>query len=259
MKIIIDTATGLDNVSAVVASSEDPSFPVANLRDDFTTNLWKATTTTATLTVQVAKGQAVALFNTNATSAVITAGSGESYANESGYQNESGYSYPSDEVSVSGVYNLPGVRGNLWADYALFAGAHEVRIALTATDPVYAGIVRAGNVEEFKDPAATGFSEGSKDYSIEKELNNGADYFRKRNIVKTFDGLSLFETRENAYKFKHDIWDMVGPKPQAIYLVSDAIQEKEFIGFMKREGSPVVNYSGSGVFCPVTFGLKEVI
>ncbi len=266
MKIIIDTdlasvsgAAVVDNVTSCVASSEDASFLDENLRDDFTTNLWKAASgTTATITLQVSKGCAVMLMNTNATEAVVTAGSGETYTLETDYTLETGYSLAADEVAVIEVYKLPGSAGRLWAGYSEFTGPHIVTISLTAATPVSAGIVRAGNVEEFKDPAPS-LGESSIDFSIEKEMNNGADYFRKRNVVRTYDALQMIETRPNAWTFKHDIFDAVGPKPLAIRLVQNAnITDDEFVIFARRLDPPHLEHL-SNAHSRVTFSLRAVI
>lgn len=256
MKIIIDTATGGDNITAITASTEDASFPKENLQDDFTTNLWKATATTATLTVEVSKGSAVELLNTNATSATVTAGSGESFEDEAGFSPEAGYTYADDQVWVESVYSLPGSAGRLWAEYAPFSGPHVVNISLTAAANVSAGILRAGNVEEFRDPSY-GMVEGSRDYSIERELNNGADYYRKRNVVRIFDGLTTVETKENAFKFKHNIFDAIGPKPLAMRL-SNTLDDQEFVLFAKRTTPPLIEPI-SGSLWRINYGLKEVV
>jgi len=261
MKIIIDTDTLTDNVTSITASSEDAAFPATNLQNDFTTDLYRAVADvlSVTLTILVSKGSAVALVNTNATSATVTAGTGGSYENEAGYSYEAGYSNEDSEQSVTLVYDLPGTGGRLWADYTNFTGPHIVKITLTAATTVYAGIVRAGTVQSFADPAI-GLSEGSKDYSVEKELNNGADYFRKRNVVRTFGNLSIMETRANCYLFKQGIFDAVGPKPLAIRLVHNAnITDKEFVVFAKRISPPEIVHRVNRTYSIVNFDLKEVI
>lgn len=257
MKIIIDTTIATDNITSIIASSADASFPVTNLQDDFTTNLWKAESgiVSAILTLGVSKGSAVELFNTNATSITITVGTGGDYEIESTHELESTFELESTE-SVTTVCLLSGTNGRLWADYTAFTGPHIIKIMLIAASVVNAGIVRAGNVEEFIDPAF-GLSESSIDYSIEKELNNGADYFRKRNIVRTFDNLEMFETKANAFKFKHDIFDAVGPKPLAIRL-SNTLTDQEFILFAKRVGQPTIEPKSS-THWSIKCGFKEVI
>ncbi len=266
MKIIIDTdlakvpgATIVDNVTSCVADSEDANFPDENLRDDFTTNLWKAASgTTATITLQVSKGSALMLMNTNALTAVVTAGSGESYSLEAGYSLETGYSLANDEVAVIAAYSLPGSGGRLWADYSVFIVPHVVTIALTAASVVSAGIVRAGQVETFRDPGPN-HGEDSKDYSIEKELNNGANYFRKRNVLRIYDGLNMLESRANAWTFKHDIFDAVGPKPLAVRITQNTnINDWEFVAFAKRTEAPRLEHL-TVAWTRINFSLEEVI
>jgi len=263
VKIIIDTdlarvpgATVVDNITSATISDEDPNFPATNLRDDFTTNICRSTSNTAVLTAQLSKGEAILLINTNATSAVVTAGSGEAYANEAGFSNEAGYSYLADEVSVTTIYRLPGYNGRLWAEYPEFAGVHTVTIALSADSPVTAGILRGGKTETFRD-MGYGFNEGSDDYSIEMEMNNGANYFRKRNVVRNWDSLQMLESKASAYKFKHDIFDMVGPKPLAI-LMSSKVADDKFVVFAKRTEPPTISPASLG-WWNINYSLKEVI
>jgi hypothetical protein len=259
MKIILDTDLRTDNVISITASSEDASFPATNLQDDFTTNLWKAASgTTATLTVNVSKGSALEIINTNATEMTISVGSGETYEDEAGWTIEDGYEYSADEVTSVTAENLPGSGGRIWVDYSEFSGAHVITIAITAATVPSAGILRAGLVQQFKDPAP-GIQEGSADFSIEKELNNGADYFRKRNVVRTFENIEMVETRANAFKLKHDIFDAVGPEPLAIRLFDGAnVTDDEFIVFAKRVSTPTIEHLTS-THSRITLSLREVI
>lgn len=259
MKIIIDIDTLTDNVTSISASSSDANFPVTNLRDNFTTNLWKAASgTSATITLLVSKGSAIELLNTNATSVVVSAGSGETYEDETDWSLEDGYSYADDEVVVVTAYSLPGEKGRLWGEYPEFTGPHIVTVALTAGGVPSAGIIRAGVVERFRNPAPS-HEESSIDYSIEKELNNGADYFRKRNVVRTFDNLTMLETRANAWKFKHSIFDAVGPQPLAIRLMDGStVTDHEFVIFAKRIEPPQIEHV-TNTKSQISFSLKEVI
>ena len=259
MKIIIDIDTLTDNVTSISASSSDANFPVTNLRDNFTTNLWKAASgASATITLLVSKGSAIEIINTNATDITITAGSGETYEDEAGWSLEDGYSYAEDEVAVIAAGSLPGERGRLWGEYSEFSGPHVVTATLTADGIPSAGIIRAGVVERFRNPAPS-HEESSIDYSIEKELNNGADYFRKRNVVRTFDNLTMLETRANAWKLKHRIFDAVGPQPLAIRLVDgDIISDDEFVIFAKRIEPPRIEHV-TNTKSRISFSLKEVI
>ena len=286
MKIIFDkdsTSTPYDNVTTIAVDSENANFPKENLQDDFTTNLWRAADASygyeysfeagwsfetgwsfaggvlvATITLQVAKGSAVMLSNTNAISATIQIGSGETYVNETGYAYESGYANVGDEISIISTYALPGEGGRLWVDYAEIAVPHTITIELTADSAVSAGIIRAGNVETFLDPAL-GLGESAIDYSVERELNIGADYYRKRNVVRQFDGLSITDTRAKCWALKHDIFDAVGPMPLAIRLISSIYgTDSEFVAFAKCLESPQIDHI-SNDYSRIGFTLQEVI
>ncbi|MHB8110490.1 MAG: hypothetical protein ACYDHW_10720 [Syntrophorhabdaceae bacterium] len=260
MKVIIDTDLKTDNVTGIAASSEDANFPATNLQNDYTTDLFKAVNgvTEAILTATVSKGSAVEVLNTNATEAVVSAGTGATYELENGYALESGYELEDSESYVTTVYSLPGTAGRLWADYPEIAVPHIVKVVLIAASTVEAGIFRAGNVEEFNDPQY-GFEEDSIDYSIEKELNNGAGYFRKRNVVRTFSDLEIIESRANCFKMKMDIFDAVGPKPLAIRLMHKIITDDEYVLFAKRTEPPRIVNDISASLSRLQLSLQEVV
>ena len=262
MMIIFDkdsATTPYDNVQSFSVDSEDALFPKENMRDDFTTNVWRAEATTATITINVSKGMAVEVLNTNATSATVKAMSGEEYVFEADWAFETDWAFASNvEVSATTVYSLPGSGGRLWADYAEFAAAHVVTIELTAAENVYAGILRAGYVEEFPNPAF-GMSEGSLDYSVERELNIGANYYRKRNVVRQFSWLSLVDTRANIWALKHRIFDAVGPQPLAIRIITGCdITDWEFVAYAKCLENPQMDHISNDC-SRLSFTLQEVI
>ena len=279
MKILIDTDLLTDDVTAYTASSSDASYPAANMRDNYPGNVWKAASgTTATIKLNVSDGSAVALFNINATDVKIFYGTGDSYVNESGFANESGYAYsPIDPSAILKSFNLSGTAGKVWAEYPYQAGEtyiyesgysnesgyansgsdHVVTILLTATGVPSVGIVRAGKVEEFRNPGYGGMAEGSVDYSIQAQMPNGANYFRKRSVVRTHSGLSMLETRANAFIFKHDIFDAVGPMPLPVRITADSVTDDEFIVFAKRT-APVGIEHVTTDYTRINFGLMEV-
>lgn len=260
MKILIDTDLLTDNVTSYTASSSDVSYPVANLRDNYPGNVWKAASgTTATIRLVVSKGSAVAMFNLNATAVAISYGAGEGYIDETGYVPETGYAYiTSDQSATVEASDLSGANGKLWAEYTEQTLPHIVTIILTAAAAPSAGILRAGIVKEFENPARDSMGEGSVDYSIEATMPNGANYFRKRDVVRTHTGLSMIETRANAFIFKHDIFDAVGPMPLAIRLSADSITDDEFVVFAKR-AAPVSIEHITSTLTRINFELQEVI
>ncbi len=259
MKILIDTDLLTDNVTSYTASSSDADYPAANMRDNYPGNVWKAASgTEATIRLVVSKGSAVAMFNLNATAVAISYGAGEGYVNESGYANESGYTYLTDTAATVEASDLSGANGKFWAEYTEIALPHIVTITLTAAAAPSAGILRAGIVKEFENPARDSMGEGSVDYSIEATMPNGANYFRKRDVVRTHTGLSMIETRANAFIFKHDIFDAVGPMPVAVRLAADSITDDELIAFAKRT-APVSIEHITNTLTRINFGLQEVI
>ena len=259
MKILIDPDLLTDNVTAYTASSSDASFPAANLRDNYPGNVWKAASgPSATIRLVVSKGSAVAMFNTNAIAVTIYYGAGEFYDDETGYAPETGYTYLSDTDATIDASDLSGANGKLWAEYTEQTVPHIVTIVLTAGAAPSIGVLRAGNVEEFENPGRDGMGEGSVDYSIEATMPNGANYFRKRDVVRTHSGLSMIETRANAFIFKHDIFDAVGPMPLAIRLAADSITDDELIVFAKRT-NPVTIEHITNTLTRINFELQEVI
>lgn len=262
MKILIDTdstAAPYDDVTAYTASSSDADYPAANMRDNYPGNVWKAASgTTATLRLVVSKGSAVAMFNLNATSAAITYGLAEGYVDETGYASESGYIYQDHAPIFVDSVDLSSADGKLWVEYEEQTLPHIVTIDLTAAAPPSAGILRAGIVQEFRNPGRDGMGEGSVDYSIKATMPNGANYFRKRDVVRTHSGLSMIETRANAFIFKHDIFDAVGPMPLAIRIAADNLTDAEFVVFAKRS-NPVSIEHITNTLTRINFALQEVI
>jgi hypothetical protein len=174
------------------------------------------------------------------------------------YALETGYTFEDTAIFATTAYDLPGTAGRLWGDYTEITTPHIIKVTLTSLSEITVGIVRAGIVQTFTDPAH-GYTEDSIDYSIEKELNNGSNYFRKRNIVRTFSGLSLIDTRANCFIFKHDIFDAVGPKPLAIRINSNTLPDDEFVLFAKRTEPPKIVHDVSKTHSRIKISLKEVI
>jgi len=249
-----------NNVTAVSANSEDANYPATNLQNDYTKDLWQAAAgiNEAVVYVTVSSGAAVALFNTNATSATITAGIAGNYQWEAGYSWEADVSWESSET-VTATFNLTGDGGSFWADYAEITTSHLITITLTAASgtDVNAGVVQAGAVNEFQDPRY-GIDETSQDYSVELELNSGSEYYVKRDIARIMSNLQILETRANAFAFKHDIFDKAGPAPMAMRISTVIITEEEFIIFAKRLASPQIQHV-SPDYSMISLAIKESI
>ena len=109
-----------------------------------------------------------------------------------------------------------------WQEYTKQVAAHTATIILTAGvgETVEAGIVRAGMVVDLPSPLV-GLGEGREDFSIKKQLNNGAWYIRKRDIVRSF-GLSAVMDRATEFADFTAIYEHYGPNPLCFLLVEDS-------------------------------------
>jgi len=196
----------------VSATSFDPEYPAIFLLNNVPSKKWMAdSNNTATLTVTIASGSnAIAIFGTNAESAVITA------------KDSGGGTVKTDTFALAGTRTYD----RCWMEYTQQDAIHSATIALTAAAgrTVEAGIVRAGNAVAFKNPNY-GLGESRKDFSIVKELNNGALYIKKRNIVRTFS-VKVDTTRETDFYNFSDIADYYGPNPFACLLADDILDSQ---------------------------------
>lgn len=193
-------------LSVVTADSESGSFPATNLQDDRPKKYWMSGgSNVATLTATVAAdSDQIAIFNTNAASAVIT-------IKLAGVEQES---FIIDLTS-------PHTHNRLWQSYTEQTAVHTVEIQLTTTvgSAVYAGVMRIGKGVTVSNPAY-GISESRRDFSIVRELNNGAYYIRKRDSVRTFS-LSFTDDRATDFYNFTEVMDYYGPEPIAVLLAED--------------------------------------
>lgn len=275
-----------DNISSILASAENANYPATNVQDKHPKKIWKSTGQTATLTLYVSSGAAVAVFATNAESVSVTiregvgldwgesqdfaiaAEDGSEINTESGspimmepeidWTGQIDWQMPE---SVSADYDLSGSNvGSMWADYGPKSGAHAIDLDFTAPadSVVEAGIVRAGTVKEYKDPKY-GIREGLVDYSIVRELNNGAFYTRKRDIVRTFSFSVLEDRKDDTYEFLHLLAQLVGPDPVAWRLVYNSNErEWEWVVFCRFDGAPQADHIAADL-SSLSVNLIEVI
>lgn len=231
-----------DLTVSIAADEEDSDWPVSNTQDDYPGNVWKATSRTAELTIVAGAGaNAVAVFNTNATSVTMISKTGNEVAWRDGteWRNPVTVMWREYDASTYSVYDLTtsGV-GAFWAEYTDPEIQHTVYLSFVSPSGtvVQAGVVRVGTVNSFRDPKY-GLKEGLIDYSIVKELNNGARYYRKRNIVRTFSGQLLEDRDVDFYKFMLDIAQTVGPAPLA-WRVSTNKTNWEWVVYAALDGMP---------------------
>lgn len=231
----------LDKITSVLPSDEDSEFVADNVMDDYRTNYWLAGSAGAA-TLQLA-----ASANTNALMV--------------GYTNSGTVTVTVTDASLNVLYGPTGHTidsevPNFWIDWTL--EAETVTIDLSFADPgggatVYCGVCRVGQALDFSSPKY-GLSEGLKDLSIDKELNNGAKYYLDRGRLRIFSGNFIDERDSAFYDFMHSLVKQYGRGPFAWKLTD--ISDDKWIVFGWLEGMP----SGSHVapsYSNISFSIVE--
>ena len=204
-----------ERLSTVVADSEDGSFPATYLLNNKPKRYWKsAGPNIATITATVAaNSDQIGLFNTNAVSAAIDI-------------KLLGVSQETFSIDLTSPHSHP----RFWQSYTEQTAVHTIEIELTAPsgEAVYAGVLKVGKGVSINDPSY-GLTESRRDFSIVKELNNGAYYIRKKDSVRTFDLRFLEDRAVDFYRFTA-VADYYGPNPVAI-LLAEGIDDLEWCIF----------------------------
>ena len=243
-----------DNVTAVLADEANANYPDDNISNDHPKKVWKATSEDAKITLTVSEGSnCVGIFNTNGTTITVTVKNAA----------EDTILVAAQEFDLSGIdtyYKLITDSGSawtsLWIDYDYQAVEHKVIIDFErGSGIIEAGVIRAGRANNFKNPKY-GIKEGRKDYSIIKELNNGAFYIRKRDIVKTFGGSIFVERDREFYEFMTDIVTANGASPLA-WKVTDQ-SEHDWTVFARFSGMPNGVHKTKN-YGEINFNLLEVV
>ena len=261
-----------DNITSITASAENANFPAVNLLDDHPKKVFKGTSKTATLTCVVIGGGALAVFATNALSVRLTLSVGQTIEwyfvqthplSSTGVRWEPGSGISWDtggDSTTTEIAYLPGsIDGAAWFDFeeertGTFTA--EVRLVAKAGEIIQAGVVKCGTLRTFNDPKY-GIQEGLEDYSIVKELNNGATYIRKRDVVSTFDFTIVPERDPDFYIFMRTVAKALGPAPVA-WRISTNSTDEEWIVFARFDDMPRGSHDYPA-YSPIDVSLLEVI
>lgn len=203
-------------VTAVSASEENANFPEENLLDTHPRKVWKATSSTATLTATISAGNVCALFNTNARTATVNLKNGATTITSQFFDLSGVLDY------YSWLNDLGEPEYSLWFDYGAAydqGGSHTVEFILDTGNVatiLYGGVLFGGRAYETDSGVQYGVKEGLVDYSIRKELSNGSRYYRKRDVVRTFScSIILQRSTRDFYNFMGRIAQAIGPAPLA--------------------------------------------
>lgn len=197
-----------DWVSTVVASGSDTGYPSANVLDSHPKKQWVYSPAGATATLTVTRNaisslSTLAMFNVECLSATITE--------------------PGESPIALTLLTIPNSTAySIYYEFETFdSGDFVVTLTKTATaGECRCGVLLYGSRSEVAN-YAVGMSEGNIDYSIIKELSNGATYIKQRDLVKTFScQVQLERTDSEYYDFINGTIREIGPNPTA-WLVTD--------------------------------------
>lgn len=256
----------INNIDSVAASSENANFPATNLLDEHPKRVSKAATgTTVTYTLGVdGAGDWFGLVNTNARTVSVKV-----YAVAPGDLSFGGDLFGADgdlfgadddyfatTPVFEGEYSLGGIDtyAELIADsgqsayeievaYPYQDSAHSIVVELdtaTESDVAYAGLVRAGVAVNSTHDPQYGMTEGLIDYSIVKQLSNGATFVKQRDIVRTFS-VTLFVRRDREfYDFMHGVFRQIGRQAR-LWKVTD-LENNDWVVFGRLEQMPLATH-----------------
>ena len=232
-----------DNITSLSANLEDTNYPDDNLLNKSPKKCWKSTGNTGIITIASTQSSGICIAKTNAItmSISLTAG-GASLELASGLELAAGLELNPDTAAADVEVNLSETAGenSVFATWSERSTSHTVVITLAAEtgDILQVGAVTVGDVLLWPDPIKQ-YSETFQDYSIEKELNNGALYYRQRDIVREFSGTIIVnrksDTEHDFYDFMN-IYKQIGKNPIG-WMMSD-ISGGEWVVFGRFEYIP---------------------
>ena len=255
-----------NSLVSVTASSTNPSYPVSNLYSNTSPKKkWKAANaavTMASFSVAVAPGSdGIGMTGIVAESATVKISnpSGITWGNVT-WGNVS-WDPGTPDVVIDSTYIQEQGRdfASLWASFPQFDSIVNITIELRKStgnpNVLAAGVLVAGEMVSFPDPFAP-LAEGINDYSITRELSNGAFYHRERDRVRTFAGEIGMDRAQYFYQFMRDFARTYGQTP-VMALIAEGMGD-EFIIYGRLAGMP----SGSHINrnrSAISFNLIEVI
>ena len=191
MKVIKNNA-----IQNITASSEDVAYPVTNLLDSHPKKKWKAADSLVSsvilnLTVSgTTGGLGMVGIVADAAAIHIEDPSGITWNDTVTWGNTTwneGAGVAEDFVEFSQGDDY----ATLWAEFEELKNSASITITLYKNSSnlgtIAAGVLVCGALTEFPNVLRP-LNEGLKDYSIVRQLANGAEYYRRRDIVRTFSG-----------------------------------------------------------------------
>lgn len=133
---------------------------------------------------------------------------------------------------------------NLWVSFEQFSGAVNITVELrktaTNTETISAGVLMVGDPVDVPGVQYP-LEEGLVDYSIEDTLSNGAQFYKRRDIVRYFAGSAIFERKKYFQDFMRDIVRLYGRTPMMVSLL-DTETNTDFILYGRLQAMPTASH-----------------
>lgn len=214
-------------IVGITASSTMSGYPASNLLNTSPKKKWKAASSSVTyayLDVEVTGPTgALGIIAVAAESVFVTITDPTGIVWQSVVWPEVSWSsgFGIDTTSVM-VGDTNGYQ-NIWVSFPEFNSPVTIRIELrktTGTPLVMSmGVLQVGTPTEIN-YIVHPMEEGLQDFSIQRELSNGAIYYRRRDIVRTFSG-NMRIPRVCFQNFMRDIARVYGSTPMMFNLVPE--------------------------------------
>ena len=215
--------------SSVTATSANTAYPAANLLNNSPKKKWQvldSTVTSATLSVDVSGttgGLGVVGIVADSAAVTIYSPTGIDWQNVD-WPDVDWIVGESDMDVTSEWVDQPNGTASLWVEFPQFVGSVAIRIELTkitgSPKIIGAGVLVVGEISTIPGGRYP-ISEGLVDYSTERQLSNGAFYYRDRDRVRTFSGEINVNRAAYFYKFMRDFAQVNGKNPAMMLLVDD--------------------------------------
>jgi len=162
------------------------------------------------------------------------------------------------EVTTEWI-DTPEGTASLWVSFPEFTSSVtitvELRKSTQSTITLGAGVLVVGPVETFPDPRIP-LSEGLIDYSITRELSNGATYYKARDRVRKFSGEILVRRDTYFQEFMSNFARVFGMTPVMILIAEE--MGNDFVIYGRLMSMP----NGSHItrdYSTISFEIIEVI
>lgn len=236
-----------DLIESIGASSEKNSYyEDDNAIDDHPLHVWASNTTnTGRLTCTVsAKGQAIGIYNTNATSVDIEIrnmsdvmqedlGTISFTANDGGFDTTTGLSTSWGETFQT--YTQQVVQHKVWMDFTAPAG-----------ETLYVGKVLVGPIVQFESPVY-GLSMGFINNSIIEKMHIGT-YIRSRTPAKTYKGSFRLEADDD-FRLMHKLVYSMKNTRTAFSILDEHENIHTIFGYLSVNLAPFAYQSYDQVIC----------